>query len=72
MTGPTVHAIRLARIGKESNPIADTGDLVLDRDDRAVEYREPYRKACRRTLQGRQRLWCTDACRKRAQRRPPQ
>jgi hypothetical protein len=67
---PWVHTIRLARVGKETNPLADTADLILRDDERAVEYREPLcqRNGCNRHLTGRQQRWCSDACRKRATR----
>jgi len=63
---PRVHATGLARVGKETNPLADTADLILASDERAVEYREPCCLGCGRKLVGRQRLWCSEACRKRA------
>jgi hypothetical protein len=68
---PLVHAMRLARVGKETNPLADSADLILEEDGRAVEYREPicHRDGCGRRLTGRQLRWCSDKCRKRAERR---
>ena len=67
---PRVHATRLARVGKESSPLADSTDLILEDDERAVEYLEPIcqRNGCDRHLTGRQQRWCSDACRKRADR----
>jgi hypothetical protein len=66
---PRVQAIRLARVGNEANPLADTADLILEDDERAVEYRERRCLECGEELRGRQQLWCNDACRKRASRR---
>jgi hypothetical protein len=65
---PLVHATKLARIGKESQPLTDGGGLILEQDDPTLEYPEPRCQACRRPLRGRQRYWCGDACRKRANR----
>jgi hypothetical protein len=62
---PRVHATRLARTGKEANPLADTADLILEYDERAVEYRELCCRECGNELRGRQRLWCSEKCRKR-------
>jgi hypothetical protein len=66
---PRVHATRLAPVGKETNPLADTADLILEDDARAVEYREPRCLGCGRELAGKQRLWCSERCRKRTTRR---
>jgi hypothetical protein len=66
---PRVRATRLARVGKEANPLTDTLDLVLDQDDRVVEYRELRCQECGKALRGRQQLWCGEVCRKRAARR---
>jgi hypothetical protein len=66
---PRVHAKRFARVGKEANPLADTADLIVENDECAVEYREPRCRECDKSLIGRQRDWCSDACRKRAERR---
>jgi hypothetical protein len=64
---PRVRATRVARVGKEANPIADTADLILD-DDRVLEYREFCCWQCGKELRGRQKLWCSEKCRKRASR----
>jgi hypothetical protein len=63
---PRVHATRLPRVGKETNPLADGADLILNDSERAVEYRELRCRECGNELRGRQRLWCSEKCRKRA------
>ena len=65
---PRVQVTRLARVGKETNPLADSADLILENDEHAIEYRDLRCLACGGEFRGRQRLWCSDACRKRWQR----
>jgi hypothetical protein len=68
--GPrSVRATRHVRIGKESNRLSDD-DLVLAVEDLAIEYPEPRLCVeCGVPLEGRQRMWHSDACRKRSERR---
>ena len=65
-----VWASELQRIGKESNRLAETA-LPLELDEGAVvEYpSELVCEWCGRQLRGRQRRWCCERCRKRAERR---
>jgi hypothetical protein len=64
--GPArVHATQFARIGKESNPLTQATDFILETNGRAVEYRELRCRTCRKQLSGKQQYWCSDACRKR-------
>jgi hypothetical protein len=63
----TIKASRLVRIGKESTPLSIPG-IADSLDDRAFEYRELRCLSCGERLTGRQRKWCTEACRKRSRR----
>jgi hypothetical protein len=62
-------ATSVTRIGKESSRLADPSELLNSGDERIVLYGEPRRcqaPDCGRLLTGRQRTWCSEACRKRA------
>ena len=60
-----IEATGLVRIGKEANRLTESPDLVLDKHDRAITYPEPGTcDHCGLSLVGRQRRWCSDACRK--------
>ena len=60
-----IEATGLVRIGKEANRLTESPDLVLDKHDRAITYPEPGTcDHCGLSLSGRQRPWCSDACRK--------
>ncbi len=64
-----VDAIRVVRIGKETNRLAEDLAVVDDPEDRAIEYREQTCEGCGEALDGRpHKRWCSDACRKRAKR----
>jgi hypothetical protein len=54
-------------IGKESNRLSED-DTVDGPQDRAIEYPERTCRGCGTALQGRQRDWCSEACRKRSAR----
>ncbi|MBS1864119.1 MAG: hypothetical protein JSS68_20690 [Actinobacteria bacterium] len=60
------------RIGKESNRLAETA-LPLELDEGAVvSYGDPrVCRNCGAILEGRQRLWCSEACRVRCRSRAP-
>ena len=64
-----VELAEVRRIGKESNRLAETA-LPLELDEHAVvEYSEPLVcRSCGKDLVGRQRMWCSEACRKRSNR----
>jgi hypothetical protein len=71
----TIVATQLVRIGKETNRLADTEELVDGDDDRPVVYQpiERHCRGCDALIEGR-RGWCSEACRKRASRgtdKPP-
>ena len=60
-----IEAAGLVRIGKEANRLTESPGLVLDDHDRAITYPEPGTcDHCGLSLIGRQRRWCSDACRK--------
>jgi hypothetical protein len=63
-----IEASKHERIGKEAARLSD-GDPITQAADRAVEYRGRACKWCGRALTGRQRDWCSDACRKAGTRR---
>jgi hypothetical protein len=61
-----VNATELLRIGKEANALLDVRDPAPE--DPAIEYRPRFCAGCGEPLSGRQKMWCCDACRKRASR----
>jgi hypothetical protein len=64
-----IEASTLVRIGKESNRLGD-GDPIDGRRDRVREYtRHLTCRGCGARLHKRQRVWCSDGCRKRTTRR---
>jgi hypothetical protein len=62
-----ITAIGLIRIGKEANPLLDTNDPTPDGP--TIEYPTRTCRGCSEPLTGRRRTWCTEACRKRFERR---
>ena len=61
-----IRAAKLLRIGKESNRLADT-EQPTDEGELVIEYASSTQKCsgCEALVSGR-RLWCSEACRKRA------
>jgi hypothetical protein len=61
-----VGATGVVRKGKETNRLAEDLTVLDDPDDRAIEYPERTCRGCGAPLHGRERDWCSEACRKRA------
>ena len=63
-----IEAIRLLRIGKESNRLAEDPLPVGDESEGAIEYLEPRRcRGCGTSI-GEKRRWCSERCQKRTSR----
>ncbi len=56
---------QLIRVGKESNRLSETAEPTEDDEENVIEYPARTCQACGKALQGRQRRWCSEACRKR-------
>jgi hypothetical protein len=64
-----IMARSVTRIGKESSRLTEVSEPLEVGDERVVLYREPrtcHGPGCDERLAGRQRDWCSEACRKRA------
>jgi hypothetical protein len=66
---PRVQALRLLRVGKETTSGGNAANLIIEQDERGVEYHEARCLECGHQLAGRRRLWCSEKCRKRRNRR---
>jgi hypothetical protein len=63
-----VEASSVVRIGRETNRLTEDLAIMDDPADRAIEYSQYTCRNCGAALKGRQRDWCSGACRKKSAR----